>query len=173
MRDPPGRLPKQVRGLRRRFRAMNRLMVLLWRLGLGRLMNSWPAVSGRIMMIQHRGRRTGRLYLTPVNYALLEDGLYSTAGFGQATDWYRNILAHRNVQLWLPQGWCAARAEEVSDSPQRIRLLRLVIIASGLAGRLLGVDQRKYSDEGLAAMTKDYRLVHFHVEASDALSSSR
>jgi deazaflavin-dependent oxidoreductase (nitroreductase family) len=172
MRDTPGRLPKEVRGLRRRFRAMNRLMVLLWRLGLGRLMNSWPPVGGRIMLIQHRGRRTGKLYLTPVNFVLLEDGLYSTAGFGEATDWYRNILADPNVQLWLPQGWCAARAEEVSDSPQRVRLLRLVIIASGLAGRLLGVDQRKYSDEALAAMTKDYRLVHFDVEASDALYGS-
>jgi hypothetical protein len=60
-----------------------------------------------------------------------------------------------------------------SDSPHRIRLLRQVIIGSGFAGPLLGVDQRKYSDEQLGEVAKDYRLVHFVMEARDAVSGSR
>jgi hypothetical protein len=47
--------------------------------------------------------------------------------------------------------------------------MRQVIIASGFAGPLFGVNQRKYSDEQLAALTRDYQLVHFELEASDAL----
>jgi deazaflavin-dependent oxidoreductase (nitroreductase family) len=122
-----------------------------------------------MLVIQHHGRRTGRQYLTPVNYAIVDGELYSTAGFGPRTDWYRNILANPLIQLWLPQGRRSARAVDVSDSPQRIRLLREVIIASGFAGPLFGVDQRKYSDPQLTAITGDYRLVHFEMEAADAL----
>ena len=71
--------------------------------------NGWPAgaaASG------HRAPRpqSGKQYLTPVNYALVDGEVYCTAGFGPRTDWYRNILADPNVRLWLPQGWrCGPR----------------------------------------------------------------
>ena len=169
MLDTTSYTPEQMSGLRRAFHAMNRFMVFMWKLGLGRLLNSWPAVGGRIMVIQHRGRRSGKEYLTPVNYALVHGEIYCTAGFGPRTDWYRNIMADPSIRLWLPQGWRVARAKDVSDSPERITLLREVIIASGFAGPLLGVDQRKYSDEQLAAISQDYRLVHFELEAANAL----
>jgi deazaflavin-dependent oxidoreductase (nitroreductase family) len=169
MLDTPNYTPDQLQGLRRAFHALNHFMVFMWKLGMGRMINFWPAVVGRIMVIQHRGRRSGREYLTPVNYALVDGGIYCLAGFGPGTDWYRNIMADSNVRLWLPQGWRTARAEDVSNSPRRTQLMRQVIIASGFAGPLFGVNQRKYSDEQLAALTRGYQLVHFELEASDAL----
>ena len=153
-----------MKTLRRIFHGMNHFMVWMWKIGLGRMLNSWPGVTGRIMVIQHRGRRSGREYLTPVNYAIADGGIYCTAGFGPRTDWYRNIMADPSVRLWLPQGRRGARATDVSDSPQRPRLLRQVIIASGFAGPLFGVDQRKLSDEQILRITKDYRIVHFEME---------
>jgi len=167
--DTPNYTPEQMRGLRRAFHAMNRFMVLMWKLGLGRVLNSWPAVGGRMMVIEHRGRRTGKQYLTPVNYALVDGEIYCIAGFGPRTDWYRNIIADPKVRIWLPQGWRAARARDVSDSPQRLQLLRQVIISSGFAGPLFGVNQRKLSDDQLAPITRDYRLVYLEMEAMDAL----
>ena len=143
---------------------MNHFMVWMWKIGLGRMLNSWPSVGGRIMVIQHRGRRSGKEYLTPVNYAIADGEIYCTAGFGPRTDWYRNIMADPSVRLWLPQGRRGARATDVSDSPQRPRLLREVIIASGFAGPLFGVDQRKLTDEQILRIAKDYRLVHFEME---------
>ena len=125
-----------------------------------------------MLVIEHRGRKSGKQYLTPVNYALVDGEVYCTAGFGPRTDWYRNIMAAPNVRVWLPQGWRSARAADESDSPHRIHLLRQVIIASGFAGPLLGVDQRKYSDEQLAEVTRDYRLVHFVMEANHAVPGS-
>jgi len=159
--DATNMTPKQTESLRRGFHALNRFMVFMWKLGMGRMINFWPAVIGRIMVIKHRGRKSGKEYLTPVNYALVDGGIYCTAGFGSGSDWYRNMLANPDIELWLPEGKRKMRVEEVSDSPNRLFLLRQVIIASGFAGPMFGVDQRKLDDEQLDAVTKDYRLVHF------------
>lgn len=150
--------------LRRTFRAMNRFMVFLWRIGLGKWINIWPAGFGRILVIRHRGRRSGRDYLTPVNYAVVGGGIYCTAGFGPISDWYRNMLVHPKVEVWLPEGKKICEAEDVSDSPNRLFLLRQVMIASGFAAPLFGIDPKKLNDEQLDAVSKDYRLVHFHLE---------
>jgi len=162
--DTPNLTPAQMKGLRRFFHGMNHFMVFMWKIGLGRLMNCWPAVGGRMMVIRHRGRKSGKEYLTPVNYAIVENEIYCTAGFGSKTDWYRNLLADPCVELWLPQGKHQARAMDVSDSPRRIPLLRAITIASGFAGPLMGVDQRRLTDAQMAEIGKDYRLVHFELE---------
>lgn len=156
--------PKQLNTLRRVFHAMNPFMVFMLRIGLGRTMNIMPSVSGRIMVIEHRGRKSGKKYLTPVNYALVDGEVYCTAGFGSVSDWYKNIMANPQVVLRLPEGKRKARAEDVTDSPRRVFLMRQVIIGSGFAGPLFGVDQRKLNDEQLDAVTKEYRLVHFIME---------
>ena len=153
--------PKQLNTLRRVFHAMNPFMVFMLRIGLGWTMNIAPSFSGRIMVIKHRGRKSGKEYLTPVNYAKVDGEIYCTAGFGSISDWYKNMLANPSIELWLPEGKRKARAEDVTDSPNRIFLMRQVIIGSGFAGPLFGVDQRKMDDAQLDAATKDYRLIHF------------
>jgi deazaflavin-dependent oxidoreductase (nitroreductase family) len=153
--------PQQLNTLRRVFHAMNPFMVFMLRIGLGWTMNIWPAVSGRIMVIKHRGRKSGKEYFTPVNYALVDGEVYCTAGFGAVSDWYRNMLANPNIELWLPEGKRKARAEDVSESPNRLFLLRQVIIASGFAGPLFGINPKKVNDEQLDILSKEYRLVHF------------
>ena len=152
--------PSQVDGLRRAFRLLNRFMVFMWKLGMGRMINFWPAVIGRIMVIKHVGRKSGKVRFAPVNYAPVDGEIYCTAGFGAGSDWYRNIMANPSVELWLPEGKFPATVEDVSDSPRRLFLLRQVIIASGFAAPLFGVDP-KTSDEKLAALTTDYRILHF------------
>ena len=164
MLDTPNFTPAQLNTLRRFFHSMNHFMVFIWKIGLGRLFDIWPAFSGRIMVIRHRGRKSGREYLTPVNYAVVDHEIYCIAGFGARTDWYRNLIADPCVELWLPDRRGMARATDVSDSPQRIALLRAITIASGFAGPLLGVDQRKLTDAQMAEIGKDYRLVHFQLE---------
>jgi deazaflavin-dependent oxidoreductase (nitroreductase family) len=158
--------PQQLNTLRRVFHAMNPFMVFMLRIDLGWTMNIWPAVSGRIMVIKHRGRKSGKEYFTPVNYALVDGEVYCTAGFGSISDWFRNMLANPNIELWLPEGKRKARAEDISDSPHRLFLLRQVIIASGFAGPLFGINPKKVNDEQLDALSKEYRLVHFILEES-------
>lgn len=152
---------QQMNSLRKIFRAGNQFMVFLWKIGLGKAINMWPAGFGRIMVIKHRGRRSGKEYLTPVNYAIVDGKIYCTAGFGSISDWYRNILVYPPVELWLPEGKHLACAEDISTSPDRLFLLRQVIIASGFAGPLFGVNPKKLNDEELNQVSKNYRLVHF------------
>jgi deazaflavin-dependent oxidoreductase (nitroreductase family) len=146
--------------LRQGFRTFNRFMLLMWRLGMGAWINAWPEVGGRIMVIRHIGRKTGRRRYTPVNYTIADGEIYCTAGFGSASDWYRNILAHPEVEVWLPDGWWAGVAEEVSDTSTRMPLLRQVLIDSGFAARAAGLDPVCMGNEELDRATATYRLIH-------------
>ena len=162
--DTPSFSVEQLETLRGFFRVMNRFMVFMWKMGFGKMINCWPPGFGHIMIIKNKGRKTGKERLTPVNYAIVDQQIYCTAGFGSGSDWYRNILAQPQVELWLPDGKHQAYVEDVSDSPDRIALLREVITASGFAGPLFGVNPKQCSDEKLAAITKDYRLLNFKQE---------
>lgn len=145
--------------LRKAFRLLNRFMVPLWQVGLGGMLNSWPTVGGRFLVLIHRGRRSGREYRTPLNYAEVDGHVYCLAGFGAAADWYRNALAASTIEVWLPDGWWEAAAVDVSDVPERIALLRAVLIGSGFATYAAGIDPRRLSDAQLDQKTRDYRLL--------------
>jgi len=152
--------PASQERLRRCFKSFNRFMLLIWRLGLGAWVNLCPSVCGRIMVITHTGRKTGMRRRTPVNYAVVDGELYCTAGFGDVSDWYRNVVKHPEVEVWLPDGWWAGLAEEVTDAKLRLPLLRQVLIDSGFAARAAGLDPVTMSDEALKTATASYPLIH-------------
>jgi deazaflavin-dependent oxidoreductase (nitroreductase family) len=144
--------------LRRIFKSFNRFMLLLWRLGLGSWGNG-TEFGGSIMVIKHTGRKTGLTRYTPVNYAVVDGDIYCTAGFGSVCDWYSNLMAIPQVEIWLPDGRWAGVAEDVSDSNDRGALLRQVIIASGFAGPLFGADPKKLTDADFEKLMDNYRLI--------------
>jgi deazaflavin-dependent oxidoreductase (nitroreductase family) len=145
--------------LRQGFKYFNRFMLLMWRMGLGQMFNWWPKVSGRVMVIQHTGRKSGLTRRTPVNYAIIDGDIYCTAGFGKGSDWFRNIQANPNVEVWLPDSWWSGTAQDVSDDPRRLYLLRQVLIGSGFAAFAAGINPYKISDEALENVARDYCLV--------------
>jgi deazaflavin-dependent oxidoreductase (nitroreductase family) len=144
--------------LRKIFRVFNKFMLALWRLGLARYGNP-TQLGGAIMVIKHTGRKSGLTRYAPVNYFEEGEFVYCTAGFGEQTHWYRNILDKPDVELWLPNSRWSGIAEDISDSEHRISLLRAVLVASGLAGLLFGVNPRKLSDDDLEDLLDHYRLV--------------
>jgi deazaflavin-dependent oxidoreductase (nitroreductase family) len=144
--------------LRRVFKSFNRFMLLLWRLGLGSWGNG-TEFGGSIMVIKHTGRKTGLTRYTPVNYAVVDGDIYCTAGFGSVCDWYSNLMAIPQVEIWLPDGRWAGVADDVSDSKDRGALLRQVIIASGFAGPLFGADPKKLTDADFEKLMDNYRLI--------------
>lgn len=149
-------LDEVLRGFFRRF---NRFMLLMWRLGLGSTLSAWPAVGGRILVLGHTGRKSGLRRLTPLNFA--EDGgaVYLTAGFGPGSDWYRNVKANPEVELWLPGGRVTGRAAELpADDPRHLELMRAVLRGSGFVAPLCGVSPR-LPDAKLAAATEHYGLI--------------
>lgn len=146
--------------MRRIFKQFNRFMLLLWRLGLGPWLNLWPEVSGQIMVIVQTGRKTGLRRFTPVNFAELNGELYCCAGFGSIADWFQNILANPQVEIWHPHGWFEGIARDISTSPDRIALIRSVMVGSGLVAPLFGLDPHKLDDRQLAEKTANYPLLH-------------
>ena len=65
------------------------------------------------------------------------------------------------VEVWLPDGWWAGVAEEVTDPEARLPLLRQVLIGSGFAASAFGeIDPRTITDEALKAATPEYCLLH-------------
>ncbi len=147
--------------MRQAFKYFNRFMLLMWRLGLGSWLNAWPSVIGQIMVLTHTGRKSGLKRQTPVNYALVEGEVYCTAGYGRGSDWYRNIKADPHVEVWLPDGWWAGVAEEITDPQARLPFLRQVLIGSGFAASTLGgIDPQTITDEALKAATTEYCVLH-------------
>lgn len=152
--------PHTEERLRQGFKQFNRFMMLMWRLGLGPWVNAWPEVGGRIMVITHTGRKTGIKRRTPVNYTIADGEIYCTSGFGSKSDWYRNIMANPEVEVWLPNGRWVGVAEEITDPNTRIPLLRQVLIDSGFAAKAAGIDPVRLTNRELEAVTADYRLIH-------------
>ena len=63
------------------------------------------------------------------------------------------------VEVWLPDGWWVGVAHEVTDPEQRLALLRHVLIGSGFAARMAGINPKRMADEELDAVTGPYRLI--------------
>ncbi len=144
--------------LRSIFKIFNRFMLALWRLGLARYGNP-SEFGGAIMVIKHKGRKSGLIRYVPVNFAEIDGEIYCTAGLGTKTHWYQNLLADPKVELWLPDSRWAGVAEEASDSGKRVEILRAVLVASGFAGPLFGANPRRMSDAQIEALIGPYRLL--------------
>jgi deazaflavin-dependent oxidoreductase (nitroreductase family) len=156
--------PQTEQQLRQGFKYFNRLMLLMWRLGLGRWINAWPEVGGQIMVLGHTGRKSGRRRFTPVNFARVNGELYCVAGFGRKSDWYRNIQASPEIEVWLPDGRWTGYAKEISNHPDRLSLLRAVLIGSGFAAHAAGLNPKTMSDTELEAATSTYNLLHIYCD---------
>ncbi|MBI5670170.1 MAG: nitroreductase family deazaflavin-dependent oxidoreductase [Chloroflexi bacterium] len=152
--------PQTEQQLRQLFKVMNKFVILLWRLGIGPSMGMYPEKTGQFLVIVHTGRKTGKTRYTPVNYARVEGKLYVTAGFGEEAHWYKNITTNPNVEVWVDNERWGAVAEDVSDHPDRLPLLREVLKGSGFAAVLAGVNPRTLNDAELNAASEKYRLIH-------------
>jgi len=145
------------------FRSMNRGMVLLWRLGLGRWADVWPSVAGRILVVEHRGRKTGARYLAPLNFTPEGHSRYCLAAFGPEADWYRNVFAAQRAVLWLPDGRWTATATDVTSRAESRDLIRQVLVDSGFAARAFGINPSQMTNLEIGAATSGYRLVRFEL----------
>jgi deazaflavin-dependent oxidoreductase (nitroreductase family) len=149
---------------RKIFRSFNKFMLSLWRLGLGGFGNP-TKYGGAIMVIKHKGRKTGLTRYAPVNFAVIDEDVYCMAGFGEKTHWYQNILVEPEVELWLPDSRWAGIAEEASEAENRVEILRKVLVASGFAGPLFGANPRRMTDEQVEELLETYRLVRIQLAA--------
>src|SRR3972149_885672 len=106
------RLTGLLEPLYRGLGVANRYLALpLLRAGLGPLMST--PLTGSLMILRTRGRKTGLLRETPLGYAILDGSVWCCAGFGAQTHWYRNILADAGVEVVLANGSAFAGTAEI------------------------------------------------------------
>ncbi|HEY3547595.1 MAG TPA: nitroreductase/quinone reductase family protein [Propionicimonas sp.] len=155
--------PKEidVAKIRRIFTVVNRFMLGMWHLRLGWLVNVWPSVGGRIMVITHTGRTTGIRRETPVNYAVIDGDVWCTTMPEAA--WYKNLVVNPEIEVWLPRGRWRATAQDVPVGADSVPMLRQVLIASGFAAPAFGgIHPRKATDAELLGACAGYHLFRIH-----------
>ncbi len=152
---------QQANAMRQGFHIMNKyLMVPMWRLGLGKLINIWPDVFGQIMVVTHTGRKSGKDHHTPLNYIVRNGDVYCIAAFGGKADWYQNAMANPAIEVWLPDGWWKGVAEDVSGREDRLEIIRGIMIASGFAAKAFeGIDAKAIKEDELAFLSNEYKVV--------------
>lgn len=84
----------------------------LWRLGLG------PLLGQYLLVLTHKGRNSGRIYHTMVEYHELSGNIYIPAAFGSQTDWYKNITVHPHVTVQTAAGSDYRTAVRVTDNQE-------------------------------------------------------
>jgi deazaflavin-dependent oxidoreductase (nitroreductase family) len=97
-----------------------RLPLLLYRLGLGPLVNLLP-----LLIITTRGRKSGRPRHSVLEYRRHGTKHYVVSAWGRRTQWLQNLLAHPLVTVQKGQDRFGARATLVEDSGEALRVLYL------------------------------------------------
>ncbi|MDJ0923097.1 MAG: nitroreductase/quinone reductase family protein [Acidimicrobiia bacterium] len=147
----------QVAQLRGAFRQLNRFMLLMWRLGLGRFMAD-PR-GGYVMVLVTTGRKSGLRRQVPVNFAEEPGSVFCLAGFGRTTHWLMNLLADPVCEVWLPDGRrLLGTGEIITEEARRIELVRRILVRAGFATKLAepGLDPRRAPDRVIAELGGRY-----------------
>jgi deazaflavin-dependent oxidoreductase (nitroreductase family) len=154
----PQPLAAIVRALNAPLPTLNRwFMVPVQRLGLGAWIGT--PIGGYVLLLRTRGRRTGLVREAPLSY-LVEDGsAWVMAGFGDRTQWFRNLLADPDVEVWLPGRTVRCQAEEIVDPATRAAVLPRLVRATGLPGLLVGCNPWTTPDAGILEHLEGVPLV--------------
>jgi deazaflavin-dependent oxidoreductase (nitroreductase family) len=138
--------------LRYFFWIFNKLfMVPLFRIGLGHFWGN--PIWGYMAVLKVKGRKSGKTRYSPVNYAIMNGCVYCVAGWGTMADWYKNMKVNPAIEIILPGGSFAGKADEVTDPGERAQSMRQVLKAGGLAGFLFGFNPYTISDADLENCT--------------------
>ena len=69
-------------------------------------------------VMQHRGRRSGRLFRTPVVVKATRDGFIVPMPWGEGTDWYRNVHAAGECTIrWKGRDYPLVDPQVITNAP--------------------------------------------------------
>ncbi len=144
--------------LHRAFKALNRwFMVPAHHAGLGPWVST--PVGGWILLLRVRGRKSGIVRETPLNYLIVDGAAWVMAGFGRRTEWYRNLLADPSADVRLPGRGFAGTADEVLDPAVRARVIPALVRATGLPGMMVVPSPMTAPDEEILDATAFVPLI--------------
>jgi deazaflavin-dependent oxidoreductase (nitroreductase family) len=156
---PYGRTMARLLGpMHRWFLLLNRYVTgPALRSGLGPLLST-PA-TGSMLVLRTTGRTSGLLREAPLAYALVDGRIVVMAGYGRRCDWFRNALAHPEVEVVLPGARLGGVAAEITDPADRRVAFRAAIDALALVGTLTIGDLEKASPERLDELEEAFPML--------------
>ncbi|GMQ79446.1 MAG: hypothetical protein BMS9Abin02_2037 [Anaerolineae bacterium] len=98
---------------------MSKAPLQLWRLGLG------PLLGQYLLILTHKGRKSGRIYHTMVEYHRLNGNIYIPCAYGPQSDWYQNINAHPMVTVQTSKGSESMQAARVTNDQEILDVFSL------------------------------------------------
>ena len=107
------------------------------KMGLGPLISN--PLTGYLMVLRTRGRKSGEMRDAPLGYTVCGDAVYCIAGFGRRTHWFQNVLADPKVEVILPGRSFSGLAEEVADGGERLRVLPQLVRSMGAVAGMMGM----------------------------------
>jgi hypothetical protein len=147
------------------WKAYEHGMVLMWKLGLGKLINLWPEATGRSLVLGLKGSAGTRLI--PMLYCRRDEFIFCTSLMKENQDAAMDAVANPQVEVWLPDGWYAGSAEIVEDAEERAGMLRQVLSAGGfMAPWLLGIHPQSAEEERFRQATAGYRLLRIRRQSA-------
>lgn len=102
------------------LKALLRAPLLLYRMGLGDLLNAI-----HIMVLVTRGRKSGQPRYTPIEYRRHGSKIYLVSGWGARPQWYKNLLDDPLAAVQMGSRLRSARAQLVTDPAEALRALYL------------------------------------------------
>ena len=67
-----------------------------------------------------------------MNYVIADGSVYCLAGYGHRSHWAKNLKGDPQAELLLPGGAVTCQAEVVEEPEEKMRMLRNVMVNSGL-----------------------------------------
>ncbi len=114
---------ERIEGLSRRYpdtsvrRELERLPVLMWRLGLG------PLVGRPLALLTVTGRSSGLPRRTPVHPHIVGGNTYVWCPYGGRSQWYRNMMANPVVTVQSHRGTQVMRAVAIEDDHEALEVV--------------------------------------------------
>ena len=96
-------------------------------------------------VVEHRGRRTGRMYAAPVAARRIEGGFVIALAFGEQVHWHRNLLAAGGGTItWGGRAYSVGAPERIEASQGRqafSAIQRFAVRAAGIDGYVRAPDR--------------------------------
>ena len=106
----PATQPRQHSGVRIATRLFNPIVLLL----------AGTRLLPLYGVLQHRGRRSGKTFRTPVVVRPTDDGFVVPMPWGEGTDWYRNVRAAGECVIrWKGRDYALAQPEVIDVAAAR------------------------------------------------------
>ncbi len=144
--------------LRKAFLVLNRRFAVPVLHAGGGLLLATP-FTGSMMVLRTTGHTSGLVREAPLGYALVDGRVVVIAGYGRGAHWFRNALAHPEVEMLLPGALLAGRADEITDPDERRAAFRTLIGSMGAVGAITLGDVRGKSDAEVDVLAEAFPIL--------------